>query len=170
MVLKKTRYERNVFLYLTLFIPYVLLRLRPKLNPKRKIPLTKKELTDFVDEVMMILKEELVQGYLTGREFEDYINLFRDAADKIFEKHTDFQEEVDRMTKPMIELPSRLRAEIDVLKADNDVLKANNDVLKADNNVLLAELAGKDKKLAESEAEIARMKELLSQYQIPVTV
>ncbi len=37
--------------HLTIFIPYVLLRFRPKLNPKTKHPLTKKELTDLVGEV-----------------------------------------------------------------------------------------------------------------------
>lgn len=43
-----------------LFIPYVLLRLRPRLKIKnRKTRLTKKELTDFVNEVIMILKDEV---------------------------------------------------------------------------------------------------------------
>ena len=37
--------------HLLIFIPYVLLRLRPKLNPNRKNPLTEKELTDLVAEL-----------------------------------------------------------------------------------------------------------------------
>lgn len=88
------------------------------------------------------------------------MNLFRFAANKIFEseKHHEFREEIDRMTKPMIELPSvrekRLRAEKDelVVKNDelvvknnellakNDELAAKNDTLTAENNALLAEL------------------------------
>lgn len=146
--------------HLNLFIPYVLLRLRPKLNPKRKHPLSKNELTAFVHEVILVLEDELRNGYLTGKEYTDYINLFRFAANKIFEseKHHEFREEIDRMTKPMIELPSvrekRLRAEKDelVVKNDelavknnellakNDELAAKNDTLIAENNALLAEL------------------------------
>lgn len=40
----------------TLFIPYVLLWLRPKLDPERKNPLEKKELIAFVEKVMILLK------------------------------------------------------------------------------------------------------------------
>lgn len=137
--------------HLTIFIPYVLLRLRPKLDSKRKHPLTKKELTDFVAEAILVLKDERRDGYLTEREFDDYINLFRSAAEKIFkdEKHSVFRREVDRMTKPLIELPSvrekRLRAEIDALRAENKAI------------------------LAEKDAELARMKELLTKHNITIT-
>ncbi len=136
--------------HLNIFIPYVLLRLRPKLNPKRKHPLTKKELTDLVNEAILVLKDELCNGYLTEQEYNDYINLFRFAADKIFEneKHSEFRKEVDRMTKPLIELPSvrekRLRAEIEALRAE------------------------KDARLAEKDAELAKMKELLNKYNIAI--
>lgn len=137
--------------HLTIFIPYVLLRLRPKLDSKRKHPLTKKELTDFVAEAILVLKDERRDGYLTEREFDDYINLFRSAAERIFkdEKHSVFRREVDRMTKPLIELPSvrekRLRAEIDALRAENKAI------------------------LAEKDAELARMKELLTKHNITIT-
>lgn len=143
--------------HLNIFIPYVLLRLRPRLDPERKFPLTKKELTDFVDEVILMLKEELNHGYLTIQEFDDYINLFRFAAQKIFEKHSEFLEEVDRMTKPLIELPS----------VREKRLRAENDALLADNDALLANLAAKNALLADKDAELARMKELLNQYHIP---
>ena len=82
----------------------------------------------FVDKVMMILENELEEEYLTKQEYDDCMNLFRRAAEKMFEKHADFIEEVDRTTKPMIELPSvlqkRLWAEIDTLAADRDALIA----------------------------------------------
>nr|WP_305135686.1 hypothetical protein [uncultured Schaedlerella sp.] len=120
--------------------------------------MTKNELTAFVDKVMIILKDEVEQGYLTEREYNDYVNLFRRAAENIFEKHPDFGREVDRMTKPMIELPSvlqkRLYAEIDSLNANNEALIADNETLLADNEALTAELS--------------RMKALLEQYHIPV--
>jgi len=107
---------------------------------------------------MIILKDEVEQGYLTEQEYDDYVNLFRRAAENIFEKHPDFGREVDRMTKPMIELPSvlqkRLYAEIDSLNANNEALIADNETLLADNEALTAELS--------------RMKALLEQYHIPV--
>ena len=146
--------------HLTLFIPYLLLRLRPKLNPERKIPLEKKELTDFIDKVILILKDELEHGYLTGREFDDYINLFRRAAEKIFEKHADFWMEVDHMTKPMIELPSVLQKR---LRAENDALIADL----AEKNTLLAESSAL---LAEKDAELVRMRQLLNQHHIPAAL
>ena len=139
--------------HLTVFIPYVLLRLRPRLNPKRKHPLTKKELTDLVDEAILVLKDELKDGYLTEQEFDDYIHLFCTAAERIFKdkRHSEFRKEVDRMTKPMIELPSvrekRLRAEL--AKKDS-------------------ELAEKDSELAEKDSELTRMKELLIQHNIAI--
>ena len=144
--------------HLNLFLPYVLLRLRPRLNPERKFPLTKNELTAFVDKVMITLKDEVELGYLTEREYNNYVNLFRRAAENIFEKHPDFGREVDRMTKPMIELPSVLQKR---LYAKNDSLNADNEALIADNETLTAELADKN-------AELARMKALLEQYHIPV--
>ena len=151
--------------HLNLFLPYVLLRLRPRLNPKRKFPLTKNELTAFVDKVMIILKDEVEQGYLTEQEYDDYVNLFRRAAEKIFEKHADFRREVDRMTKPLIELPSvlqkRLIADNERLLANNEMLTADNEMLTADNEMLTVELADKN-------AELARMRSLLEQHHIPV--
>ena len=113
--------------------------------------MTKNELTAFVDKVMIILKDEVEQGYLTEQEYDDYVNLFRRAAEKIFEKHADFYEEVDRMTKPLIELPSVLQKR---LIADNERLLANNEMLTVE--------------LADKNAELARMRALLEQYHIPV--
>ena len=144
-------------------------------------------MTVFVYKVMMILENELDEGYLTKQEYDDYMNLFHRAAEKIFEKHADLIEEVDRMTKPMIELPSvlqkRLWAEIDTLVADRDALIADKDALIADkdaliadkdaliaaNGTLAADLADKNALLADKDAELDRMRALLEQYHIPVT-
>ena len=170
--------------HLNLFIPYVLLRLRPRLRDKIKNPLTRKELTEFIGEVMIILGNELEQGYLTRKEYDDYVNLFRRAAEKVFEKHDDFRKEADRMTKPIIELPSVLQkrlyeendeliarnkalmADNDALMADNDALMADNDALMADNDALMADKNTLLADLAEKDAQLARMKELLKHHHI----
>ena len=137
--------------HLLIFIPYVLLRLRPKLNPNRKHPLTKKELTGLVKETILILKQELKQGYLMQQEYEDYFKLFRFAADKIFKdkKHSKFRKEVDQMMSLYDQMPSvrekRLRAEMEELRIQ------------------------KDEALAEKDAELVRMKELLERHHIALT-
>ena len=144
-------------------------------------------MTEFIGEVMIILGNELEQGYLTRREYDDYVNLFRRAAEKVFERHDHFRKEVDRMTKPIIELPSviqkRLYEENDeliaknkALMADNDALMADNNALLADKNALLADLADKDDlladknallaDLADKDAQLAKMRKLLEQHHI----
>ncbi len=139
--------------HLTLFVPYLLLKFRPRLNPRRKSFLTKKELTDYISEVILMLKEEQNHGYLTDRECNDYINLFRRASERIFVKHPGFRKEVDRMTKPLIELPSVIQKR-----------------LEDENKALLADLADKNALLADKNAELARMRKLLEQHHIPVTL
>ncbi|MCI9634673.1 MAG: hypothetical protein HFH18_15960, partial [Ruminococcus sp.] len=118
------------------------------------------------------LKDEVEQGYLTEQEYDDYVNLFRRAAEKIFEKHSDFRKEVDRMTKPLIELPSvlqkRLYDEIDSLNANKEALIADNEMLTADNEMLTADRDALAVELADKNAELARMRALLEQYHIPV--
>lgn len=100
-----------------------------------------------------MLKEEQNHGYLTDRECNDYINLFRRASERIFVKHPGFRKEVDRMTKPLIELPSVIQKR-----------------LEDENKALLADLADKNALLADKNAELARMRKLLEQHHIPVTL
>ena len=98
--------------HLTLFIPYTILRLRPKLKGKGKHFLTQKELTEFVEKAILVLKEELTDGYLTEQEYQDYVKLFQFAADRVLSKHPQMLKEVHRMTEPVIKLPSMIVAEL----------------------------------------------------------
>ena len=98
--------------HLTIFIPYTILRLRPKLRPNIGQKLTEKELTEFVEEVILVLKQELLDGYLTEREFNDYVELFWMAADRVLAKHPQMWEEVNHMTEPLIILPSMIEDEL----------------------------------------------------------
>ncbi len=90
--------------HLDLFIPYLLLRLRPRL--KNKHPLTEKELTDFVKEVILLLETECKDGYISPQQAEDYARLFQAAAGRVFAQYPDFRRKVLHMTKPLITLPS----------------------------------------------------------------
>ena len=59
--------------------------------------------------------------------------------------------EADLMTKPLIELPSVLQKR-----------------LRTENDALIADLAERDAVIADKNTELARMRELLTQYHIPV--
>lgn len=153
--------------HLNLFIPYVMLRFRPRLRQKSAKPkagqkqktshsrsrqkrcLTRKELTDFVAEVILVLEKELEEGYLTRRQFDDYVNLFRYAAKRILIRHPTFYKEVDLMTKPLIELPSVREKRLLAKLADKD-----------------AQLADKNALLANMSEQLAQMKELLDKHGI----
>ena len=126
--------------HLTLFIPYTILRLRPRLKMDLKHPLTQKELTEFVEEAILILKEELFAGYLTELEYQDYVRLFYFALDMMLISHPQMREEVHQMTEPLIKLPSMIVKE------------------------LQAEIAEQKLQLASKDAEIRRLQELIEQY------
>ena len=96
------------------------LRLRPRLKTGIKHPLTKKELTEFVEKVILVLKEELSDGYLTELEYLDYVRLFRFAADRVLARHPQMQEEVHQMTEPLIKLPSMIVKVVYQLFSDRD--------------------------------------------------
>lgn len=145
--------------HLTMFIPYTVLRLRPLLKTTRKQVLTQKELTEFVDKVILVLKEELSDGYLTEVEYHDYIRLFRFAADRVLHQHQQMREEVHRMTEPLIKLPSmiikELQAEISNQKME---LESKEAEIKR-----LQKFVDLKKELEAKEAEINRLRKLVDQ-------
>ena len=146
--------------HLTLFIPYTILRLRPRLKADLKHPLTEKELTEFIEEAILALKEELSDGYLTEREYRDYVRLFRFATDKVLAKHPQMREEVNQMTRPLIKLPSMIEDELRAEIAGQKTQLADKDAeLKSKD----AELKSKYTELKSKEAEIRRLQKLVDQ-------
>ena len=190
--------------HLIMFIPYTILRLRPRLEAGRKQPsnlkekhsltqkekhlLTQKELTEFVEEVILVLKEELSDGYLTEREYHDYVRLFRFAADRVLANYPQMRKEVDEMTEPLIKLPSMIvdelraeiegqkaeiehhkirladkEAEIEGQKAEIEGQKAEIEGQKAEIEGQKAEIAGQKAALKSKDDEIRRLKKLIHQ-------
>ncbi|MDE7252372.1 MAG: DUF4398 domain-containing protein, partial [Acetatifactor sp.] len=136
--------------HLNLFLPYTLLRLKPRL--KHASPLTKEELTAFINEIIVILEEDMVLGYLTRQESYDYIQLIIHASKHIFQNYPEHHKEVLQMTKPLIKLPSvELRETLEALNKIQDELTAKAAEL-ADKN---AEIADKYAEIADKDAEIA---------------
>lgn len=88
--------------HLNLFLPYTLLRLKPRL--RQISPLTKEELTSFVKKIIVILEEDVASGHLTPQQSYDYVRLFTHASEHIFRNHPYHHEDVLQLTKPLITL------------------------------------------------------------------
>lgn len=130
---------------LTLFLPYKLLQFRPRLKSKTN-PITETELTEFVDGIILILKEALDDGRLTEREYEDYIELIDKSAKRVFSRYKNFREQVISMTKSLITLPSERYEIYEKQLAEKDM-----------------QLSQKDAILSQQEAEIAALKRQLAE-------
>ncbi|MCM1201361.1 MAG: hypothetical protein NC312_09030 [Bacteroides fragilis] len=97
--------------HLTLFLPFTLLRFRPRLDTKSN-PVTKKELTVFVNEIIIILKDELSENHITRRQYKDYINYIRLAADHILLPKPELHKEVTEMLTTIIPSYSEMEDQI----------------------------------------------------------
>ena len=97
--------------HLILFLPYVLLRLRPQLESRNRI--NKEELTSFVNSVIVILNEEVQLGNITELQQKDILELFNRASKKIFTHYPEYQREVSSMTELKIKTLSMQLAEKD---------------------------------------------------------
>lgn len=174
--------------HLTLFIPYTILRMRPKIRLNYEYKLTHKELTKFVEEAILVLKKEMSGGYLNEREFNDYVKLFWMAANKVLAKHPQMREEVNHMIGPIIKLPSMIEDELREkltaeYKATYDAMyeamyktkfeEKEAELSKKDAEIEKknAELGKKDAELEKKDVEIRRLQDLVSQLtaEEPVT-
>ncbi len=149
--------------HLVLFLPYTMLRFRPRLRKGKNI--TEKELTEYLNEVILILEEEVAAGRLTDQQCHDYVRLIRNAADRVFAKHRNLKAEVDKMTKPLIKLPSQefreMEAELAEKKAELAEQETELAKQKAENAKQKAKNVEQEAKIAKQEAEIQRLREKL---------
>ncbi len=128
--------------HLILFIPYVLLRLRPELRKHKQI--NKDELTSLVSSVIVMLDEEVKLHNITEAQRSDVIDLFMRASKKIFKNYPEYRKEVSAMTELKIKTLSMQVAE----KVDEIVPK-----LVAEQ--VAEQTAEKDAELEKQRAEIA---------------
>ena len=161
--------------HLNLFIPYIILRLRPRLKTGAKHLLTGKELTEFLKEAILVLKEELYNGYLTEQEYQNYVWLFHFAVNRVLMRHPQLQKEVNQMTEPLIKLPSVIVEEMlaeRLAEFQTDIEKwqaeiANQQAEIANQQAAIAErdsqIAEQKTQLASKDTEIQRLRELLNQ-------
>ena len=125
--------------HLILFLPYVLLRLRPQLEIRNGI--NKEELTSLVNSVIVILNEEVQLGNITELQQKDILELFNRASKKIFTHYPEYQREVSSMTELKIKTLSMQLAEQEEQLATYKAELADRDVALADQAAELAEQA-----------------------------
>ena len=134
---------------MTLFLPFLLLRFRPRLSSKKN-PLSESELTEFLNEIKLFLGDEMADGRITKDELLDYASLVEKSASRIFKNKSNFRNQVVTMTDSLIKLPSvEYKKEIAELKASLEESFANMENIKT-------ELKSKDD-------EIIRLKQKLKE-------
>jgi hypothetical protein len=151
---------------LLVFIPFTLLRFAPQVTKSSKDgsdkphdTLSEKELTDFVQQIIVMLSNEVNHGRLTATQFKDYIRLLQFAAERVFRKTPNHQKEVYRMTKSVLILPSD---EMEMALAEKDSDLAKQATVIAEQATALAEkdstIAEKDSIILQLQTEIQRLK------------
>ena len=134
--------------HLTLFLPYTMLRFRTQKNLNK---LTKKELTDYLNEIILILDNEASAGNLTEPQYRDYEKMIYHAAKCVFEGHEELSKEVDIMMPRLLRLPSDEYREMEAKIARQE----------AENAMQKEEIARQEAENAQLTSEIRRLQEQL---------
>ena len=108
-------------------------------------------MTGFLQEIILILEEELKDGYITEKEYSNYNELFHLAVKRVLKNYPKLLKEANKMTESVIKLPSQI---MDEREAE----------IKAQMEAQMEEkIAEKDRQLANMEAENRRLQELIAQ-------
>jgi hypothetical protein len=81
---------------LLVFLPFTLMRFAPQVT-KGKDSLSEKELTDFIQQIIVMSDNEVNEGRLTVTQYKDYTKLLQYAAERIFRHTPKHQEEVKHL-------------------------------------------------------------------------
>lgn len=91
--------------HLCVLIPFLPLRFRKALsssNPDKKLP--RGELTNFYQQIILILEQEVADGYLTEMNQKTILSLLSKSLIRVFYKEESLLEEVIELTEPILEL------------------------------------------------------------------
>ena len=111
--------------HLCVLIPFLPLRFRKALDSKKGI--TKNELTDFFHQIIIMLDDEVENGYLTDRNRKTILSLLSKSLIRVFYKNDELLKEVMTLTEPILELEfekvERLEKEKAALQDENTTLQ-----------------------------------------------
>lgn len=117
-------------------------------NLKIKVQKSKEELTSFFDKTILILDQEIADGFLTEADKKLILWLLQKSMLRISYRNKELCQEVYDMTEPTLKLPTD---ELFEVIHENDALKracdqkdaeiADKDAMLADQSAMLAELA-----------------------------
>ncbi len=111
--------------HLCILIPFLPLRFRPLLKTQNRPG--KEELTDFLQQIIMMLEEEVKNGFLTNANQKSILSLLYKAMIRVFYRDETLLKEVVAMTEPILELEfekiARLEKENKVLEQDIKALR-----------------------------------------------
>jgi chromosome segregation ATPase len=151
---------------LLVFLPFTLMRFAPRVT-KNKDALSEKELTDFIQQIIVMLDNEVNEGRLTVTQYKDYTKLLQYAAERVFRHTPKHQEEVYGMIKSRLVLPSDEIEMMEKTLAEKVAALAEKDSALAEKDSALAEkdsaLAEKDSALAEKDSALAEKNQQLNE-------
>ncbi len=87
--------------HLSVLIPFLPIRLRKDIKKNNN---TRETLTSFYDEIILILRDEVVSGYLSETNCKTIISLLGKAFIRVTYHNPELLEEVVRMTEPLLVL------------------------------------------------------------------
>jgi hypothetical protein len=116
--------------------------------------LSEKELTDFVQQIIVMLSNEVNQGRLTVTQFKDYTKLLQFSAERVFRQTPKHQQEVYGMIKSTLILPSD---EMEMALAEKDSVIATKDSVIATKEQQIEE---QNSLIQQLQAEIKRLRQL----------
>lgn len=139
--------------HLCVLIPFLPLRFRKRISPRRKkTDIQKEELTSFYQQLILVLEEEVAEGYLSEANRNTIISLLGKSMIRVFYRNEALLKEVVEMTEPILELE---------FEKYEKVIAEQSRVLAEKSRVL----AEKDKTLSERDAEIQELKKKISELE-----
>ena len=158
--------------HLTLLIPFLPLRFRKRLGSKRN-PVKNEDLSLFHKEIMVILNQEVEDGYITEWHRNAIVSLLRKSMIRVFYKDNSLLKEVIQLTEPLIKfewevLEEELEKKVEEIKKANDQLdetKGKLDETKGKLDEAKGELDETNMKLQQSETESEKLRKQIEALQ-----
>ncbi len=151
--------------HLSILIPFLPLRFRKEIQ-KENISYENimNRLTSFLEEIILILREEVASGLISNECCETILFLLQKSLIRVTQPKPDLQKEVLRMTAPILELEidkyqlehKRLLQEV----AERDQMLADKDQTIADKDQTIAD---KDQTIADNYKRIAELERALAE-------